>query len=244
MKTTKIEWTEKTWNPITECTQISAGCKNCYAMSMANRLCAMGQDKYKNAFNLTLHEKCLTEPLSWKMPAAIFVCSMSDIFNKAVPFHFIDKIMQIIKNTPQHKYQLLTKRSERMLKYFKTRNVPNNVWLGITVEAKEYKKRIDDLRKLKSARIRFLSCEPLLNDLGKLNLKNINWVIVGGESGVNGRLMKQSWVENIKEQCHQQSAAFFFKQWGTWGADGIKRNKYLNGKKLNGEIIQEIPQVI
>ncbi|KGN86976.1 phage Gp37/Gp68 family protein [Porphyromonas gulae] len=241
MKTTKIEWTDKTWNPITGCTKFSAGCQHCYAEVMARRLQAMGQKKYTNGFKLTLHEDNLREPLLWKKPHTIFVCSMSDLFHKDVPFEFIDKVMNIIKQTPQHRYQILTKRAEIMNEYFSSHETPKNVWLGVTVESKTAKNRIEMLRNLEAAPIRFLSCEPLLEDLGELNLNNIDWVIVGGESGVSARPMLAEWVLSIKEQCERQGTSFFFKQWGTWGSDGIKRNKHLNGKKINGKIYQEMP---
>lgn len=241
MRTTKIEWTDKTWNPITGCTKKSAGCVHCYAEIMSRRLKAMGLKKYENGFEVTLHEDYLEEPLKWKKPHNIFVCSMSDIFHEDVPFEFIDNIMETINKSTQHRYQILTKRSERMSEYFKTRDVPNNVWLGVTVECQTSKKRIEDLRKL-DASVRFLSCEPLLEDLGTLNLDGIDWVIVGGESGPKARPMMLKWVVNIKEQVEQQRAAFFFKQWGTWGSDGIKRNKHANGKLLQGEIIQQMPK--
>lgn len=240
MKTTKIEWTDKTWNPITGCTKISQGCVNCYAEAMAHRLKAMKTKKYVNGFDLTLHEECLSEPLSWKQPHTIFVCSMSDLFHKDVPFSFIDKVIDIIYRTPQHRYQLLTKRADRMAEYFLTHDVPQNAWLGVTVEAKSSKPRIDCLRVL-DAPIRFLSCEPLIEDLGELDLSNIDWVIVGGESGPFGRPMKEEWVLNIKRQTDAQDAAFFFKQWGTWGGDGIKRNKHKNGKLINGKVFQAMP---
>ncbi len=240
MKTTKIEWTDKTWNPITGCSKISQGCANCYAEAMSHRLKSMRIKKYANGFDLTLHEECLTEPLSWKQPHTIFVCSMSDLFHKDVPFSFIDKVIDIIYRTPQHRYQLLTKRADRMAEYFLTHNVPQNVWLGVTVEAKSSKPRIDSLRVL-DAPIRFLSCEPLIEDLGELDLNNIDWVIVGGESGPFGRPMKEEWVLNIKRQTDAQGAAFFFKQWGTWGGDGIKRNKHKNGKLINGKVFQAMP---
>jgi len=242
MKTTRIEWTDRTWNPITGCTKISAGCSHCYAEIMARRLKAMGQNKYQNGFCLTLHDDVLEEPLQWKIPHTIFVCSMSDIFHEKVPFSFVDKIMHTITRTPQHRYQLLTKRAEKMVKYFSTRSVPNNVWLGVTVETQSVKTRIDALRSL-NASVRFLSCEPLLEDLGAINLENINWVIVGGESGPKARPMKQEWVLSLKEQSKNQNAAFFFKQWGTWGSDGKKRNKHANGKLINGEIHQELPSI-
>lgn len=242
MKTTKIEWTDKTWNPITGCTRFSAGCAHCYAETMSRRLHAMGVKKYMNGFNLTLHEGCLKEPLAWKKAHNIFVCSMSDIFHEDVPFEFVDKIMHTILQTPQHRYQILTKRAERMKEYFSTRQIPANVWLGVTVEAKNTLFRIDYLRNLQ-ATVKFLSCEPLLEDLGELNLNGIDWVIVGGESGPQARPMKEAWVLNIRKQVEEQGIRFFFKQWGTWGSDGIKRNKHANGKLLKGEIIQEMPYV-
>ncbi len=242
MKTTKIEWTDKTWNPITGCTKKSTGCLHCYAEVMSRRLKAMGQEKYANGFKVTLHERCLKEPLSWKGNHNIFVCSMSDIFHEDVPFEFIDKMFAVIERTSQHRYQILTKRAERMAEYFVSRNVPTNVWLGVTVEAQSSRFRIDFLRDL-PATVKFLSCEPLVEDLGELNLTGIDWVIVGGESGPQARPMQESWALNIKNKVEEQGARFFFKQWGTWGADGIKRNKHANGKLLKGEIIQEMPKL-
>jgi protein gp37 len=242
MKTTKIEWTDKTWNPITGCTKISAGCVNCYAEIMARRLQAMGQEKYVNGFNLTLHKDVLDKPLGWKKPHTIFVCSMSDLFHKDVPDEFINQVIGVIRLTPQHRYQLLTKRAERLADYFSTRPVPDNVWLGVTIENKVAKKRIDFLRPL-NASIRFLSCEPLLENLGTLDLTNIDWVIVGGESGMSARPMKEEWVLSIKEQTENQNSVFFFKQWGTWGNDGVKRNKHKNGKLIKGEIYQQMPTI-
>lgn len=242
MKTTKIEWTDKTWNPITGCSKKSAGCAHCYAEVMTRRLKAMRLEKYRNGFELTLHEEELDEPLKWRGTHNIFVCSMSDIFHESVPFDFVDRIMTVIAKTPQHRYQILTKRAERMAEYFKGKEIPENVWLGVTVECKDTKKRIDELRHL-NASVKFLSCEPLLEDLGELNLNGIDWIIVGGESGPKARPMKEEWVLNIKEQVEKQNAAFFFKQWGTWGSDGVKRNKCQNGKLLNGKIIQEMPLI-
>lgn len=240
MKTTKIEWTDKTWNPITGCTKKSAGCANCYAEIMTRRLKAMGLDKYKNGFDLTLHDDELTAPLLWKKSHNIFVCSMSDIFHESVPFEFVDKIMDIIEQTPHHRYQILTKRAERMAEYFKENKIPSNVWLGVTVECKATKYRIDYLRRLKAS-VKFLSCEPLLESLDILQLEGVDWVIVGGESGPKARPMREEWVLGIKKQVERQNASFFFKQWGTWGSDGVKRNKCKNGKLLNGEIVQEMP---
>lgn len=240
MKTTKIEWTDKTWNPITGCTKKSSGCANCYAEVMTRRLKAMGLKKYANGFLVTLHEECLSEPMSWRGSHNIFVCSMSDIFHEDVPFQFVDKMFDVIKLTPQHRYQILTKRAERMSEYFATRDIPSNVWLGVTVEAESSKYRIDYLRNLR-ATVKFLSCEPLLEDLGELNLEGIDWVIVGGESGPRARPMKEEWALKIRTQVEKQHGSFFFKQWGTWGSDGIKRNKHANGKLLKGEIVQQMP---
>lgn len=242
MRATKIEWTDKTWNPITGCTKKSAGCAHCYAEAMANRIKNMGLDKYRNGFKLTLHEKALEEPVHWKAGHNIFVCSMSDIFHEDVPFEFVDKIMATIRLTPQHRYQILTKRAERMKDYFASREVPRNVWLGVTVECEATKFRMDYLRNI-DAQVKFLSCEPLLEDLGEMNLEGIDWVIVGGESGPRARPMKLDWVTHIMKQVEVQNCAFFFKQWGTWGSDGVKRNKHKNGKLIDGKVIQEMPIV-
>jgi Bacteriophage protein gp37 len=241
MATTSIEWTDKTWNPITGCTKVSRGCANCYAELMSRRLKAMGQSKYKNGFKLTLHPESLSEPLKWIKPHTVFVCSMSDIFHDEVPDSFIDKIMETIIQTPQHNYQILTKRAERISEYFTDREIPQNAWIGVTVEDINSKERINYLRSL-NASIKFLSCEPLLEDLGALNLKNIDWVIVGGESGSKARPMKEEWVLSIKEQADSQGSSFFFKQWGTWGSDGVKRNKKVNGKLINGKVYQKMPE--
>ena len=239
---TKIEWTDRTWNPVTGCTNLSAGCANCYAKVMANRLKAMRVSKYANGFIPTLHESVLDEPLKWKKPHTVFVCSMADLFHDTVPFDFIDKVMDTIRQSPNHRYQLLTKRAERMEEYFSSKDVPQNVWLGVTVESPSEKSRIDSLRKLKAV-ISFISCEPLVEDLGEIDLSNIDWVIVGGESGVKARPMKPEWVRSILQQTYEQDVAFFFKQWGTWGSDGIKRTKKANGKALDGRIIQMMPQL-
>ena len=241
MAETKIEWTDKTWNPITGCTKQSEGCAHCYAELMARRLKAMGKKKYAKGFLLTMHEDDLIEPYKWKGSHNVFVCSMADLFHKDVPFEFIDKIMDVITNTPQHRYQILTKRAERMEEYFYNRKVPNNAWLGVTVENQKAKYRIEHLARIK-AQVHFLSCEPLLEDLEELSLKNIQWIIVGGESGFLARPMQEEWVLNIKKQANSNKIPFFFKQWGTWGADGIKRNKKVNGKLFQGKIIQEYPQ--
>ena len=240
MSTTKIEWTDKTWNPITGCTKHSSGCRHCYAEVMARRLRAMGLEKYSNGFQLTMHQELIDEPLLWKKPHNIFVCSMSDIFHEHVPFLFVERIMETIRQTPHHRYQILTKRAERMREYFRYRTVPQNVWLGVTVEDQDNKFRIDCLRDIKAS-VRFLSCEPLLEDLGQLDLNGIDWVIVGGESGPKARPMKEEWVMSIKQQVDKAGASFFFKQWGTWGRDGVKRNKHANGKLLGGAVVQQMP---
>lgn len=246
MSKTSIAWTERTWNPVTGCTKYSAGCAHCYAETMAKRLQGMGQKRYANGFELTLHPEALNEPKKVKDPSTFFVCSMADLFHDNVPFDFIDKVMQTIEETPQHTYQLLTKRAERMSVYFglmRDNDVPKNVWLGTTVENADVVNRIDELRD-KYAPVKFLSCEPLLSDLGKLELYGIDWVIVGGESGNQARPMKKEWVLNIKRQCEEQGVPFFFKQWGTWGEDGIKRDKKANGCLLDGKTCQEWPTTI
>lgn len=241
MKTTKIEWTDKTWNPVTGCTKVSTGCVNCYAEVMAHRLKAMGMSKYKNGFIPTTHDDVLDEPLKWKRSHTIFVCSMADLFHEIVPFSFIDRVMATIQKTKHHRYQILTKRAERMTEYFLKTDIPKNVWLGVTVEAPSELSRIDSLRKLQAS-IRFLSCEPLVEDLGVIDLTGIDWVIVGGESGARARPMKSEWVRSILRQSEEQGAVFFFKQWGTWGSDGVKRNKKANGKIFDGKIIQMMPE--
>ena len=243
MSTTKIEWTDATWNPITGCTKASAGCMHCYAEVMTRRLKAMGVGKYVRGFEVTVHEDALQEPYKWRKSRNVFVCSMSDIFHENVPFEFVDKVMKVICETPRHNYQILTKRAHRMVEYFSQHTVPANVWLGVTVEAPAYRNRIDELRKLQSATIRFLSCEPLIDDLGELDLSGIDWVIVGGESGNQARPMKKEWALNIRNQCEKYESTFFFKQWGTWGSDGVKRSKHKNGKTLDGEIFHDMPSL-
>jgi protein gp37 len=242
MKTTKIEWTEATWNPSIGCSKVTAGCKNCYAEVMARRLKAMGVFCYEDGFKFKILPERINQPMNVKKPTKFFVNSMSDLFHKNMPFEFLDEIFEVIKNTPQHNYQILTKREKMLQKYFLNRTVPENVWLGVTVENDCTKYRIDVLRNI-SATIRFLSMEPLISDVGKLNLQGIHWVIVGGESGFNARPMSPEWAINIQNQCAKQNIAFFFKQWGTWGEDGIKRNKKENGSLLLGKQWKEEPKV-
>ncbi|WP_298367599.1 phage Gp37/Gp68 family protein [uncultured Lutibacter sp.] len=243
MKTTKIEWTEATWNPTTGCNKVSSGCKNCYAEVMANRLKAMGTPGYENGFEFTLMPDRLEAPKKIKKPTKFFVNSMSDLFHEKMPFEFLDKVFKTIEETPRHQYQILTKRETILENYFKTRKVPNNVWLGVTVESAETKNRIDVLRNIK-AKIRFLSIEPLIEATGKLDLTNIHWVIVGGESGHKARPMNPEWAIDIQNQCDKQDVAFFFKQWGTWGEDGVKRSKKANGRILLGKEWNEEPALI
>lgn len=242
MSLSKIEWTEETWNPTTGCTKVSAGCKNCYAEAMANRLKAMGVPGYENGFEFSILPERLEQPLKKKKPTKYFVNSMSDLFYEDMPDSYLDDIFNIIEKTPQHIYQILTKREDRMSEYFRKKSIPKNIWLGVTSEdRKNGLPRIDKLRNLK-ATIKFISIEPLLEDLGKINFAGIDWVIVGGESGPRARPMEEQWVINIKRQCEEQNVAFFFKQWGTWGSDGIKRNKKSNGRILLGKEWSEYPE--
>ncbi|NOT15337.1 MAG: phage Gp37/Gp68 family protein [Methylotenera sp.] len=242
--TSKIEWTEQTWNPTTGCTKISPGCTHCYAETMARRLQAMGTKGYENAFQLRLIPERLDDPLKRKKPTTYFVNSMSDVFHEGVPFDYIDMIFATIAKTPHHTYQILTKRADRMAEYFANRDVPQNAWLGVSVEDKKYGvPRIDYLRTV-NAHIRFLSVEPLLDDVGELNLKDIHWVIVGGESGPKARPMKPEWAESIRDQCEEAGVAFFFKQWGGWGADGVKRAKKYNGRELRGRTWDQMPDSV
>lgn len=239
----KIEWTEQTWNPTTGCTKISPGCKHCYAETMAIRLQAMGTRGYENGFNLSILPERLAEPLKRRKPTMYFVNSMSDLFHHGISFEFLDQVFDVIRRTPRHTYQILTKRSARMHEYFCLggRTVPENVWLGVSVENREDGlPRIDDLRKIKAG-IRFLSVEPLLEEIGIIDLDGIHWVIVGGESGPKARPMKPEWVTPIKAQCEQHDTAFFFKQWGGWGADGKRRPKKENGRLFAGKTWDGMP---
>ena len=242
MKYSKIEWTEATWNPSTGCNKVSAGCKNCYAETMAKRLQAMGAPGYENGFEFSLMPERLEMPLKIKKPTKFFVNSMSDLFHEKMPFDFLDKVFDVISKTPRHKYQILTKRELIMAEYFRSRSVPENVWLGVTVESSRTKHRIDFLRQI-DAKIRFLSIEPLIDDVGDLELEGIHWVIVGGESGPKARPMRPEWAVRVKDQCSAQGVAFFFKQWGAWGEDGVKRNKKSNGRNLLGREWTEEPHV-
>lgn len=237
----RIEWTEQTWNPTVGCTKISAGCKNCYAETMSRRLKAMGVPGYEAGFKLSLLPERLTQPLARRKPTIYFVNSMSDLFHERVPDRYIDQVLEVINATPRHTYQILTKRAHRMARYFSARRVPENVWLGVSVENRKHGlPRIEPLRMIQVL-VRFLSVEPLLEDLGQINLRGIHWVIVGGESGPKARRMQSAWAESIRKQCESQGATFFFKQWGAWGADGVRRAKGANGRELAGQTWDDMP---
>ncbi len=234
MAQSSIEWTEMTWNPVTGCTKISAGCKYCYAEVMAKRLQAMGIEKYKHAFKLALHEDALQIPYTWKKQKVVFVNSMSDLFHKDVPLSFIQKVFKTMKENPQHTFQVLTKRADRLLELHEQLPWPHNIWMGVSVEDKRVMHRIDELSQT-NARTKFLSCEPLIGELPNLDLTNIDWVIVGGESGRKARPMNEDWVLDIMDQCQKADVAFFFKQWGG-------TNKKKTGRLLKGRTYDEMPE--
>jgi protein gp37 len=236
MAQTSIEWTEMSWNPTTGCNKLSQGCKFCYAEVMTRRLKAMGQDKYKNGFKLKIHPDELSTPYTWKNPRIVFVNSMSDLFHKDIPLEFIKKVFEVMNNNPQHVFQILTKRADILLKYNKELKWTHNIWMGASVENAEVMDRIDYLRKT-DAHTKFLSCEPLLGPLPKLNLKKIDWVIVGGESGRTPRPIEPEWVLEILEKCEETDVPFFFKQWGG-------TNKKKNGRVLNGKLYSGMPEVL
>ena len=239
----RIEWTEQTWNPTVGCTKISPGCKNCYAEVMARRLRAIGVHGYESGFRLKLLPERLAEPLERRKPTIYFVNSMSDLFHEKVPFEYIHQVFDVMARAPQHTFQVLTKRAGRMAEFCRGIAVPANVWLGVSVENRKHGlPRIPILRGI-NAQVRFLSVEPLLEDLGGFDLSGIHWVIVGGESGKKARPMRPEWVENVKHQCDEADVAFFFKQWGTWGADGQKRSKHANGRRLHGQVWDRMPVV-
>ena len=230
-----IEWTEATWNPVTGCTKISAGCAHCYAERMAMRLQAMGAAHYQNGFQVTLHEDALEIPLRWKQPRRIFVNSMSDVFHESVPLEFIQKIFAVMQACPQHTFQVLTKRSQRLLELSDRLPWQENIWMGVTVENAGVIQRVQDLQKVPAA-LRFLSCEPLLGALPGLPLAGIHWVIVGGESGPGARPMKVEWVDEVLAQCQKTKVPFFFKQWG-----GTRKKRA--GRMLHEQTYSEMPLV-
>jgi protein gp37 len=230
-----IEWTESTWNPLTGCTKISPGCKHCYAERMARRLQAMGQPNYANGFRPTLHEHMLGQPLDWKKPQMVFVNSMSDLFHEDVPSEFIQQVLDVMRRASWHTFQVLTKRSGHLLELDPAIEWPSNVWMGVSVENREYSYRIEHLRQT-NARVKFLSLEPLLGPLPRLDLSGIDWVIVGGESGPGARPMAEEWVLAIRDHCVAAGVPFFFKQWG-----GVRRK--LAGRILEGHTWDQRPSL-
>lgn len=237
MAQSSIEWTEMTWNPTTGCNKLSAGCKFCYAEVMSRRLQAMGVEKYKDNFKLRIHASELDTPYTWKKPKVVFVNSMSDLFHKDVPVAFIQQVFAVMKDNPQHVFQVLTKRADILLRYDGEGLLtwPHNVWMGVSVEDGRVRHRIDALRQT-GARVKFLSCEPLIGPLPDMDLTGIDWVIVGGESGRKPRRMDPDWVLDIKDQCERADVAFFFKQWGG-------TNKKAAGRELEGRTYDEMPEL-
>ena len=237
MAQSSIEWTELTWNPVTGCTKVSQGCKFCYAEVMAKRLKAMGVEKYKDGFKVRTHPDTLEEPYKWKKSRVVFVNSMSDLFHPEVPVEFIQDVFRVMNENPRHVFQILTKRTELLLEYDKSGLLEwgENIWMGTSVEDNRVKDRIDKLSKT-NVKTKFLSCEPLIGPLTDMNLSNIDWVIVGGESGYNPRPMEPEWVIDIKEQCEAANVPFFFKQWGG-------RNKKKNGRELMKRTWDEMPEM-
>ena len=253
MAKTQIEWTDATWNPVAGCSLVSAGCKYCYAMQMARRLEAMGVGKYKglakkSGDNVTWNgvvredQASLLIPYKWKKSRKIFVNSMSDLFHAEVSDDFILSVWEVMHATPQHNYQILTKRPERMRQIIsdKIKTVLPNVWLGTSIENSEVIDRINFLRKTPAA-VRFISFEPLIDSVGSVNLRDIHWAIVGGESGSKARPIKEAWIDEIYEQCGIYDTAFFFKQWGAWGKDNQRRSKKANGREYRGRTWNEMP---
>jgi protein gp37 len=230
-----IEWTDSTWNPVSGCTKISLGCKHCYAERLAKRLQAMGVENYRNGFGLTLQPQMLNLPLHWSKPRTIFVNSMSDLFHKDIPLEYIRRVFDIMERAHWHRFQILTKRAERLAELDHKLTWPSNVWMGVSIESEDYISRIGLLRQT-SAKMKFLSLEPLLGPLPKLDLSFIHWVIVGGESGPKARPVKRQWVIDIRDQCVKQNVPFFFKQWG-----GV--NKRRTGRLLDGETWDQMPEV-
>jgi protein gp37 len=229
-----IEWTESTWNPVTGCTKISPGCKNCYAERMAHRLQLMGQPNYRNGFEVTLQPAMLELPLRWKRPQSVFVNSMSDLFHDDVPVDYILRVFDVMRRAHWHRFQVLTKRAARLASLDAVIDWPDNVWMGVSVESRAYTHRIDRLRETR-ARIRFLSLEPLLEELPALDLRGIHWVIAGGESGPRARAVRPEWITSLRDQCLEADVPFFFKQWG-----GARKKK--SGRLLDGRTWDEMPR--
>ena len=232
---TKIEWTECSWNPITGCTKISAGCQNCYAATFAKRLEAMHNPRYKNGFKLTVHDDLIEAPLKWKIPRKVFVNSMSDIFHEELTDEIILRIFDTMNRASWHTFQVLTKRSERLRALASKINWTDNIWMGVTIESQDYIYRAEDLKST-DAKIKFISAEPLLSDLKGLNLDDIDWIIVGGESGHHIRPIEEEWVIDLRKKTQEAHVPFFFKQWG-----GVNKKK--NGRLLEGKTYDEYPQI-
>ena len=234
MAQSHIEWTEMTWNPVTGCDKLSDGCRFCYAEAFAKRLQGMGVEKYQNGFKLTLHPETLREPFKWKKPRVVFVNSMGDLFHKDIPLDYVRQVFSVMHQNPHHVFQVLTKRAD-VLRYYDSEGLhwSHNIWMGVSVEKKSSMHRIDQLRET-GARVKFLSCEPLLGPLQEINLQGIDWVIVGGESGRNARPIKAEWVQDIREQCLAATVPFFFKQWGGF-------NKKKAGRMLDGRVWDQTP---
>ncbi len=230
-----IEWTEATWNPVTGCDKVSPGCKNCYAGRLAVRLKAMGQHNYRNGFEVTLQPQMLSLPTAWKRGRKIFVNSMSDLFHEDVPTDYIQRVFAVMNQAPQHTYQILTKRPQRLLELDRTLAWADHIWMGVSVENASYRNRIDLLRRTR-ARVKFLSVEPLIGRIADMNLDGIDWVIVGGESGPGARPVQETWVTEIRDQCLAADVKFFFKQWG-----GVRKHK--TGRVLEGRTWDEIPRL-
>jgi protein gp37 len=231
-----IEWTEMTWNPVTGCTKVSQGCKHCYAERMAKRLTAMGSGRYRNGFKVTLHPDLLDVPRTWRQPRVVFVNSMSDLFHEDIPLDYIQRVFATMRDCPQHTFQVLTKRSDRLAELASHLPWPKNVWMGVSVEDARVISRIRDLSSTPAA-VRFLSLEPLIGPLHELPLSGIHWVIVGGESGPRARPMRKEWVDSIHRQCRDARVPFFFKQWG-----GVRKD--LTGRELHGRTFNEMPSIL
>jgi protein gp37 len=229
-----IEWTESTWNPVTGCTKLSSGCANCYAERMAIRLKAMGQPNYAEGFAVRTHEHMLDVPLGWRRPQTVFVNSMSDLFHDAVPFEFIQRVFGVMEKADWHTFQVLTKRSRRLVELAPFLRWPTNVWMGVSVEDERVLSRVDDLRRAQGPRLRFLSLEPLLGPLSELSLRGVDWVIVGGESGPRARPLEAAWVRGVRDACVREGVPFFFKQWG-----GTRKKR--TGRELDGRVWSEVP---
>lgn len=230
-----IEWTESTWNPVTGCTKVSAGCENCYAERIALRLRDAGVRKYADGFELTLHPESLREPVGWRRPRMVFVCSMGDLFHEQVPLHFLREVFAIMRGLPRHQFQVLTKRAERLAQLNDALEWAPNIWMGVTVERQDFLYRLDCLRSA-GAHLKFVSFEPLLGPIGALDLGGIDWVIVGGESGPGARPVEAQWVRDIRDRCQDESVPFFFKQWG-----GVFRRRA--GRLLDGRTWDELPDI-